>query len=85
MDECVVVYIDNILISSRGKLEHARDLKRVLEKRRESKLYINAEKNEFALSKLKFLGHVLSGDGIRPDPKKIQAIREWKALRTQKK
>lgn len=31
------------------------------------------------------MGHVLSGNGIRPDPKKIPAIREWEALRMQKK
>jgi hypothetical protein len=31
-----------------------------------------------------FLGHVLSGAGIRPDPKKIQTIREWEVPRTQK-
>jgi hypothetical protein len=84
MDECVVVYIDDILIYSQSELDHARDLKRVLEKLRENKLYVNAEKNEFALSKLEFLGHVLGGHRIRPDPKKIQAIREWEAPRTQK-
>jgi hypothetical protein len=84
MDECVIVYIDDILIYSRSELDHVRDLKRVLEKLRENKLYVNAEKNEFALRELEFLGQVLAGDGIRPDPKKIQAIREWDAPRTQK-
>ena len=42
-------------------MDYARDLKRVLEKFKEYKLYVNAEKNEFALSELKFLGH-MSGD-----------------------
>jgi hypothetical protein len=85
MDECVVVYIDDILIYSLRELDHAHDLKRVLEKFRENKLHVNVEQSEFALSKLEFLGHVFGGDGIRPDSKKIQAIREWKAPRTQKK
>ena len=76
MDECVVVYIDDILIYSRNEIEHARNLKKVLEKLRENKLYVNAEKNEFTLKELDCLGHVLGGDGIRSDPKKIQAIRE---------
>ena len=49
MDECVVIYIDDILIYSRSEVEHARDLRKVLEKLRENKLYVNAEKNEFAL------------------------------------
>ena len=71
MDECFVVYIDDIPIYSRNEADHARNLKRVLEKLRENKLYVNAEKSEFALCKLKFLRHVFSGNGIRPDPKKI--------------
>ena len=37
MDECVVVDIDDILMYSRSELDHARDLKRVLEKPREKK------------------------------------------------
>ena len=84
MDECVVVYIDDILIYSQSELDHVRDLRRVLEKLRQHKLYANAEKNEFALRELEFLGHVLSGEGIRLDPCKIQAIREWEVPRTQK-
>lgn len=61
---------------SRSELDHARDLRRVLEKLRQHKLYANADKSEFSLRELEFLGHVLSGEGICPDPKKIQAIRE---------
>ena len=76
MDECVVVYIDDILIYSRIEFDLARVLKRVFEQLRENKLYVNAEKNEFARSELEFLGHVLGGDGIRLDLKKIQVIRK---------
>ena len=76
LDECVVIYIDDILIYSRSELEHAQDLRKVLKKLRENKLYVNGEKSEFALKEFDFLGHVLGGNGIRPDPKKIQAIRE---------
>ena len=52
MDECVVVYINDIPIYSRSEIEHARDLRKVLEKLRENKLYVNAEKSEFALKEL---------------------------------
>lgn len=72
MDECVVVYIDDILMYSRSEADHARVFKRVLEKLEN----VDAEKNVFALSELEFLDHVLGGDEIRPDPKKIEAIRE---------
>ena len=44
MDECVVVYTDDILIYLRIAVEHARDLRKVLTKLRENKLYVNAGK-----------------------------------------
>ena len=71
MDECVVVYIDDILIYSRSEADHSRDLKRVLGKLRKNQFYVNTEKSEFALSELEFLCHIFGGDGIHPDPKKI--------------
>jgi hypothetical protein len=41
-------------------------------------------KSKFLLRLVEFLGHVLSGEGIRSDLKKIQAIRKWEVPRTQK-
>lgn len=70
---------------SKIELHHARDLRRVLEKLRQNKLYMNAENNEFSLREFEFLGHVLSGNGIRLDSMKIQVIREWEVSRMQKK
>ena len=84
MDECVVKYIHVILIYLRSELDHGRDLRRVLEKLRQQKLYANAKKKGVSTKGVGILGHVLSGEGIRPDPKKIQAICEWEVPRTQK-
>ena len=84
MDDCVVVYIDDILIYSRSELDHTRNLRRVLEKLGQHKLYDCAEKSEFSLRELEFLGHILSDEDIRSNPKKLQAIREWEVPRTQK-
>ena len=44
MDECVVVYIDDILIYSRIELDHARVLKRVFEKLREKNFTLTQRK-----------------------------------------
>ena len=52
---------------------------------RDNKLYTNGEKNDFADQEIEFLGHVMIGNGIKPDMKKIKAIQEWKWLSTQKK
>ena len=77
MDECVVVYIDDILVFSKTEEDHARDLEKVLSKLRQYQLFANVQKSEFFLEELEFLGHVLNWEGIRPDSKKIQAIKEW--------
>lgn len=67
MDKCVVVYIDEIFIYSKSELDHAWDLRRVLEKLRQNKFYMNAEKNEFSL----YAKPYVELRCIRPDPKKI--------------
>ncbi|XP_052485214.1 uncharacterized protein LOC128040488 [Gossypium raimondii] len=61
--------------------EHAEHLRIVLETLREKKLFAKFSKSEFWLSEVGFLGHIVSGDGIRVDPNKISVIVEWKPPR----
>ncbi|GBG78594.1 hypothetical protein CBR_g27819 [Chara braunii] len=49
----------------------------VLEKLREANFKINAKKCEWAKTQVLYLGHVLDGDGIKPEDSKIAAIRDW--------
>ncbi|KAA3470967.1 Retrotransposon protein [Gossypium australe] len=77
----VVVFIDNILIYSQDKSEHAKHLRTVLQTLRDKKLSAKFSKNEFWLREVRFLGHIISGDGIRVDPSKISTIVEWKPPR----
>ncbi|WMV24606.1 hypothetical protein MTR67_017991, partial [Solanum verrucosum] len=77
LDSFVVVFIDDILIYSRGEEEHKGHLRVVLQRLREEKLYAKYEKCEFWLKEVAFLGHVVSGDGIKVDPKKTDVIRNW--------
>ena len=84
MDDFVIVYIDDILVYSKTAEEHARHLEVVLKRLRDNKLYANGEKSEFAKEEIEFLGHVVTGDGIKPDMKKVKAIQEWKRPSTQK-
>ncbi|GJP49509.1 hypothetical protein CLOM_g8708, partial [Closterium sp. NIES-68] len=62
LDECVVVYLDDILIYSRDMKQHVEHLRR----------------SKFALEKVQFLGHMVSAQGVHVDPKKIEAVRRWK-------
>ena len=71
LDKFVVVFIDDILIYSENKADHAEHLRIILSRLREHKLYAKFSKCEFWLSKVPFLGHILSKDGISIDPSKV--------------
>jgi hypothetical protein len=78
LDKFVVVFIDDILIYSKNKEEHAQHLRIMLTRLREHKLYAKFSKCTFWLEEIQFLGHVLSARGIAVDPSKVKDILEWK-------
>jgi len=78
LDKFVVVFIDDILVYSRNEEEHAEHLRVVLSRLREHQLYAKFSKCEFWLTKVPFLGHVLSQEGISVDPAKVQEVLDWK-------
>ena len=43
---------------------------------------VNGKKSEFFMSKIHYLGHIVSKDGVRMDPDKIKAIQEWPELKS---
>ena len=71
MDDFVIIYIDAILVYSKMMEDHAWQVKVVLKKLRDNKLNTNEEKSEFAQLEI---GHVVIGDGIKLDIKKMKAI-----------
>ncbi|GBG91020.1 hypothetical protein CBR_g51679 [Chara braunii] len=77
LDRFVVVYLDDILVFSRTLQEHQGHLRQVLEKLREANFKINAKKCKWAKTQVLYLGHVLDGDGIKPEDNKIATIRDW--------
>ncbi|MCP4477936.1 MAG: hypothetical protein GY818_07580 [Planctomycetaceae bacterium] len=70
----VVVYIDDILIMSKTEEEHMRHLRIVFEILETYNLVIRKEKCQFFVKELKYLGFILSGKGMRPDPEYIQKV-----------
>ena len=77
LDKFAIVFIDDILVYSRDEEEHANHLRLVLQTLREKQLYAKFNKCEFWLNQVVFLGHIVSGEGIKVDPKKIEAVLNW--------
>ncbi len=71
----VWAYIDDLLCISRNSLEdHLEKLKEVLRQLRDVSLKVNADKSTFCALEIKYLGYVLTKDGIKPQSNKVQAI-----------
>ncbi|XP_065860006.1 uncharacterized protein, partial [Euphorbia lathyris] len=77
LDKFVVVFVDDILVYSRTVGEHEQHLRIVLKILRDNQMYAKLSKCEFWMDEVVFLGHVVSGEGVQPDPSKIKAIDEW--------
>ena len=82
LDRYVVVFIDDILVYSKSKEEHAEHLRIVLQRLCDHKLYAKFSKCEFWLEQVPFLGHVVSAEGISVDPGKVQDVLNWKPPKT---
>jgi hypothetical protein len=72
-----MVYIDDIIIYSKTAEEHMEHIRLVLEALDKEKIKIKLSKCNFFRTSLDFLGHVISRNGIKPQPKKIEAIQKW--------
>jgi hypothetical protein len=73
----VVVYIDDILIFSVTKAEHQAHVRLVVEVLKREKFNVCKAKSSFAQKEIKYLGRIVNEQGIRPDPKKVEAVQTW--------
>ncbi len=68
-------YIDNLLIITRGILDkHLQRMETVLTRLRDAGLKVNAAKSSFCAHEIEYLGYILTREGIKLQPKKVQAI-----------
>lgn len=74
INKICVVYLDDILIFSTTLAEHKNSLEKIFRKLQEHNLKIQADKCSFMKKETEFLGHVLTKEGIQPNPKKIKDI-----------
>ena len=74
---CALAYMDDVLVFSRTLEEHIIHLRQVFERISAFGLKMSLDKSVFAMTEIEFLGRIITRDGIKPDPKKIQKITEY--------
>src|SRR3954471_22581145 len=82
LNKFIVVFVDDILIYSASKAEHAEHLRIALQLLRDNQLYAKLSKCEFWLPQVKFLGHVVSGAGITVDEEMVASVKNWETPKT---
>ena len=70
-------YLDDIIIIGQSMKEHNQDLAIVLQRLRELVLKIQPDKCEFLKPELEYLGHIVTAKGVKPDPKKIEEVKNF--------
>ncbi len=77
VDQFIYVYLDDILIFSYSLQDHVQHVRRVLQRLLENGLLVKVEKCVFHAQSVPFLGYIISSEGVRMDPEKIQAVVDW--------
>src|SRR4051812_11835411 len=85
LDKYVMIYIDDVIIYSRSWREHLTHIRNVLQRFREYQLCAKLGKCCFGMTIIKFLGHMISEEGIQPDPDKTAVINKIQDLQSPKK
>ena len=76
------IYLDDLIIFSKTFEEHIDRLRQVFDRIRQEGLKLSPQKCHFFKTKVKYVGHIVSQDGIQPDPAKIEKVMEWPRPKT---
>ena len=78
------VYMDDIVLYTTSLEEHARKCNLLIDRLRKANLKLQPDKCEFLKTEVTYLGHVISKNGVKPDPKKLDAVRYFPRPKTSK-
>ena len=76
-DNVCLVYIDDIIVFSSSFDDHLSRLRTVFSRLRQANLKLKPQKCDFCMSEVSFLGHIVSSDGVKPDPSKVSAVKDY--------
>jgi len=74
LNDFYTAYLDNIIIYSKNKLEYKEHVYKVLQQLRKAGLQVNIKKLEFSIKRTKYLGFIISIDGIKTNLEKTAVI-----------
>ena len=74
IDRIIVIYLDDLTVYSKKRERHFEDLEKVLNRCRQHGISLNTKKFMFFVEEGKFLGHIVSKDGIKIDLEIVRAI-----------
>ena len=80
--KCCLVYLDDIIIFSPSFESHLKDLTSVMTTLQTHKIRLNGKKCKVAFTSIDFLGHVISAQGIKPDPRNVESISKFDVPKT---
>ncbi|CAF4286876.1 unnamed protein product, partial [Rotaria sordida] len=80
--QCCLVYIDDVIIYSPTFEQHIQDLKRVLEALRSANLTLKTFKCHFCRRETKYLGYIITSDGVQPDSDLVKSVVNFSRPRT---
>ena len=80
LGKSIEVYIENMVMKSKMVSEHVRDLENIFEILRKHKLCLNASKCSFGVGSGKFMGYMVTHQGIEVNPNQIKAINSLQPL-----
>lgn len=84
INQICLVYMDDVIIFSTTLDEHIVNLRKILKAFNNHNLKVQLDKSEFLKKETEFLGHIVSAEGIEPNPRKIDAIMKFPIPKTHK-
>jgi transposase InsO family protein len=77
LDDFCMAYLDDILIYSEDPTTHVEHVKKVLQRLQDAGLQADIAKCEFHVTRTKYLGYILTTEGLEVDPDKTEPLRNW--------